>query len=60
MIRLPLDAGKKSVDADDARHHAYRDPRLLEHGALLDMQLDIAVQVVWPACPGQRGRLAAC
>ena len=60
MIRLPLDACKEPVDADDARHHAYRDPCLLEHRALLDVQLDIAVQVVRPACPSQRGRLAAC
>jgi hypothetical protein len=59
MVRLPGDASEKPVDADDARDHPDRDPGLLEHGALLDVKLDVAVQAGLPACSCQRGRLTA-
>ena len=61
MIGLPDDVREKPVDPDDPGHDADRDPRLLEHGALLDMQLDVAVQPVRPARLCElAGRAAAC
>jgi len=58
MVRLPLNTRKEPVDTDDAGHDTYRHECLLQHRALLDMQLDVAVQPVWPARACQRGRPA--
>lgn len=55
MVRLPDDAGVQPVDAGDARYDPDRDPDAFEHWALLDVQLEVAVQVVRP--PGLEKRL---